>query len=94
MGRKVSFVLDSKDAIHVDREALPDVHDESAFAENERSSISSRKLSLSPFKDAVKLALFCALTVAGMTLISQVFPRYSWSNVRFSALHNPSFLPI
>ena len=101
MGREVSFVLDRKEDVHVGREALLDVHDSSASAEKGDSAISSQKPSSSPLrdflptlKDAVKLALFCAVTVAGMTVISQVFPKPPWSNVCSSTLHIPAHLTL
>ncbi|KAL6713484.1 hypothetical protein ACLMJK_008949 [Lecanora helva] len=89
MGRRISFVLDDK-SVDVERhqhqhEALLDLQHDSTFAGKDRSSSSVQKASSSPvrgsltwLKDVLKLLLFCAVTVAGMTLIAQSFPQLSW----------------
>lgn len=100
MGRVAGFVLDSK-TVDMEREKLLGVDDDSVFAEedlrgNGKRRHSSRHFSshqrgfLPSLKDAVKLFLFCAVTVVGMTFISQALPRFSRINVCSSSHRLPS----
>ncbi len=89
MGRVVSFVSDDK-AVDVQREKLLGAVDDAySPLENQsgfrtkRSSLTTLRDSLPSLQDVVKLLLFCAVTVVGMTFLSQAIPKIGRSTVMF-----------
>lgn len=86
MGRAAISLPDEKMPIDVENEKLLDVEDDSALLECEEDGKRHRSHSWSEYvpsiREVVRLVLFCAVTVVGMTFISEFVPTPQWSTVR------------
>ena len=88
MDRVVDIVHDDK-AVVQERERLLDPEGDQPFAKEdcfatrtEKSSWAHLRETLPSIKDVIKLILFCTVTAAGMTFISEAMPRIGWIAVR------------